>query len=139
MKIFLYYLGKPRDRNANQMAEEYLKRTSRYVSCQMRELQPKRGSPWKKHAAATKIALDPQGRTMTSRQFIRFIGKVETEARDVVFLVGGADGLPEAWRSEADLLISLSAMTFPHELARVMLAEQIYRAWAALRGHPYPR
>ena len=76
---------------------------------------------------------------MNSRQFIKFIEKAETGARDAVFLVGGAGGLPDAWRSEADLLISLSPMTYPHELARVMLAEQIYRAVTSLRGHPYPR
>jgi 23S rRNA (pseudouridine1915-N3)-methyltransferase len=56
-----------------------------------------------------------------------------------VFLLGGHDGLPGEWRPRADLLLSLSAMTFPHELARAMLAEQIYRAFATLRGHPYPR
>jgi 23S rRNA (pseudouridine1915-N3)-methyltransferase len=53
--------------------------------------------------------------------------------------VGGADGLPSDWLARADLLLSLSRMTFPHELARAMLAEQIYRAFATLRGHPYPR
>jgi 23S rRNA (pseudouridine1915-N3)-methyltransferase len=61
------------------------------------------------------------------------------EGRDLVFLVGGHDGLPAGWAARADLLISLSPMTFPHELARVLLAEQIYRALATLRGHPYPR
>jgi 23S rRNA (pseudouridine1915-N3)-methyltransferase len=53
--------------------------------------------------------------------------------------VGGAEGLPEGWREGADLTLSLSAMTMPHELARVVLAEQIYRAFTTLRGHPYPR
>jgi 23S rRNA (pseudouridine1915-N3)-methyltransferase len=61
------------------------------------------------------------------------------EGRDLVFLVGGHDGLPAGWAERADLLISLSPMTFAHELARVLLAEQIYRALATLRGHPYPR
>ena len=61
------------------------------------------------------------------------------EGRDLVFVVGGHDGLPAGWAARADLLISLSPMTFPHELARAMLAEQIYRAFASLRGHPYPR
>ncbi len=59
--------------------------------------------------------------------------------RDLVFLVGGAEGLPTDCRARAGLLLSLSPMTFPHELARAMLAEQIYRAFAILRGHPYPR
>jgi 23S rRNA (pseudouridine1915-N3)-methyltransferase len=61
------------------------------------------------------------------------------EGRDLLFLIGGHDGLPPGWRERADLLLSMSAMTFPHELARAMLAEQIYRAFATLRGHPYPR
>ena len=56
-----------------------------------------------------------------------------------MFLVGGADGPPEGWRERADLLLSLSPMTFPHEFARVMLAEQLYRAFTTLRGHPYPK
>ena len=58
---------------------------------------------------------------------------------DLVFVVGGHAGLPEEWRGRADLLLSLSAMTMPHELARAVLAEQIYRAFTMLRGHPYPR
>jgi 23S rRNA (pseudouridine1915-N3)-methyltransferase len=54
-------------------------------------------------------------------------------------VIGGADGLPETWKPRADLLLALSPMTMPHELARVVLAEQIYRALATLKGHPYPR
>jgi 23S rRNA (pseudouridine1915-N3)-methyltransferase len=67
------------------------------------------------------------------------IEQAEREAREIVFLIGGHDGLPPAWKTRADLLLSLSPMTFPHELARAMLAEQIYRAFTTLRGHPYPR
>ena len=139
MKILLYYIGRARDRNANAIAEEFIKRVRRYGRCEMREIRPRRGDPWAKHPEAAKIALDPAGRSMNSRQFTQFIEKAEREARDLVFLVGGADGLPEAWRSGADLLISLSPMTLPHELARAVLAEQIYRAFTTLRGHPYPR
>ena len=67
------------------------------------------------------------------------VGKAELEARDVVFLIGGHDGLPAEWKPRADLLLSLGPMTMPHELARAVLAEQIYRALTMLRGHPYPR
>jgi 23S rRNA (pseudouridine1915-N3)-methyltransferase len=56
-----------------------------------------------------------------------------------VFAVGGHAGFSEEWRKRADLLVSLSAMTMPHELARAVLAEQIYRAFTIMRGHPYPR
>ncbi len=139
MKIYLYYIGKPRDQNANGMADEYIKRCTRYAHVEMREIQPARFDPWAKHPSAKKILLDPAGKAQDSIQFSKLIAKAEQEARDLVFLIGGADGLPSNWRDRGDLLLSLSAFTFPHELARVMLAEQLYRAFTILRGHPYPR
>ena len=139
MRIYLYFIGKVRDRNAHAIAEEYLKRTSRFVACEMREIDPRRTDLRTKHAGAMKVLLDPEGRSMNSKQFAELAKKTEEAARDLVFAIGGADGLPEAWRDQADLLLSLSQMTWPHELARAMLAEQIYRAFTTLRGHPYPR
>jgi len=139
MKIYLYFIGKPRDENANRMAEEYIKRSNRYAHCEMREIQAARFDPWAKHPAATKIVLDPAGKALDSAQFSKLIGKAEDEARDLVFVIGGAEGLPGGWRQRNCMLLSLSAMTWPHELARVMLAEQLYRAFTMLRGHPYPR
>jgi 23S rRNA (pseudouridine1915-N3)-methyltransferase len=139
VKIWLYFIGKPRDAASNGIAAEFLKRTGRYASCEMREVHPERFDPWAKHPPALKALLDPSGKLWTSQQFIEWISRTETEGRDIVFIVGGHDGLPPAWRSRADLLLSLSPMTFPHELARAMLAEQIYRAFTTLRGHPYPR
>lgn len=139
MRIYLYFIGKARDAHANAMAEEYVKRTARYLACEMREIKPQRFDPWARHPAASKILLDATGRPLDSAAFIELVRKAGTEARDLVFVIGGAEGLPEAWRTRADRLLSLSPMTLPHELARVMLAEQIYRAATALRGHPYPR
>jgi 23S rRNA (pseudouridine1915-N3)-methyltransferase len=139
MKIFLYYVGKPRDAHANGMADDYVKRSSRYIRTEMREIHPDRFDPWVKHPSATKILLDPGGKSWDSLQFSKLVSKGESESRDLVFLVGGANGLPSGWRERGGLLLSLSAMTFPHELARVMLAEQVYRALATLRGHPYPK
>jgi 23S rRNA (pseudouridine1915-N3)-methyltransferase len=133
VKIFLYYIGKARDTHANAMAEEYIKRSTRYSTCEMREIRPQRFDPWEKHASAFKVMLDPAGRSMDSAKLAAFFD------RDLVFMIGGADGLPAEWRSRADLLLALSPMTMPHELARVVLAEQIYRALTTLRGHPYPR
>jgi 23S rRNA (pseudouridine1915-N3)-methyltransferase len=133
VKIFLYYIGKARDAHANAMADEYIKRSTRFAKCEMREVRPDRFDPWTQHPSVAKVLLDPAGRAMDSG---KFAGLFE---RDLMFLIGGADGLPAAWRDRADVLISLSAMTMPHELARVVLAEQIYRALATLRGHPYPR
>src|SRR5216683_3529280 len=126
--IRLYYIGKPRDPHANAMAEEYIKRSTRFSKCEMREIDPKRFDPWTRHASAAKILLDPAGRPLDSLSFTKLLEK------DVVFIIGGANGLPEEWKPRASLLLSLSPLTMPHELARVVLAEQIYRALTTLRG-----
>jgi 23S rRNA (pseudouridine1915-N3)-methyltransferase len=139
VKLQIYFVGKPRDAHANAMAEEYVKRIRRYARLEMTEVKPERSEWWAKHASAWKVLLDPAGKSMPSTGFAGMVSKAELEARDLVFVIGGADGLPAEWRVHADMLLSLSAMTFPHELARVVLAEQIYRAFAILRGHPYPR
>lgn len=139
MKVFLYYIGKARDSEPHRLAADFLDRCSHYATCEMREIRPDRFDPWARHPSARKIFLDPAGREMDSRQFTALVEKAEMEGRDLLFLVGGADGLPSGWRDRADVLISLSRMTFPHELARAMLAEQLYRAFTTLRGHPYPR
>ena len=85
------------------------------------------------------MLLDAGGKALDSVQFAKMLARHEDESRDLVFLVGGAEGHPPGWRERADLLLSLSPMTYAHELARVMLAEQIYRGWAVLRGHPYAK
>jgi 23S rRNA (pseudouridine1915-N3)-methyltransferase len=139
MKIFLYYIGKARDQHANAIAAEFIKRSSRYSTCEMREINPDRFNLFDRHPGSRKIFADPAGKQADSQAFVGLVAESERDGRDLVFLVGGHDGLPEAWRPRADLLLSLSPMTFPHELARAMLAEQIYRALTTLRGHPYPR
>jgi 23S rRNA (pseudouridine1915-N3)-methyltransferase len=139
VKVSLYYIGKARDEHANAMAAEFLKRSGRWAKTEMREIQPARFDLWVKHPAAMKVFLDPAGRALDSAGFTALVARLEREGREVVFLVGGHDGLPEDWKPRCDLLLSLSPMTLPHELARAVLAEQIYRAFTALRGHPYPR
>lgn len=125
--------------HANAIAAEFVKRSTRYAECEMREIVPGRYDLRAKHSAARKIFLDPAGQPYDSAKFIGMVQKAENESQDLVFLIGGHDGIPQDWKPSADLLLSLSAMTFPHELARAMLAEQIYRAFTTLRGHPYPR
>ena len=139
MKIYLYFVGKPKDPHANAIAADFLGRAARYAPAEMREIRPDRIDLWSKHPSARKIFLDPAGKPVDSAAFATLVSKAEMEGRDLVFLIGGHDGLPPGWAARADLLVSLSAMTFPHELARAMVAEQIYRAFATLRGHPYPR
>jgi 23S rRNA (pseudouridine1915-N3)-methyltransferase len=135
VKLTLLYIGKARDAHANAMALEYIKRSSRFAKCEMREIRPGRFDPWTEHPSAKKVLLDPAGRALDSAGFTQLVDK----GQDLVFVIGGADGLPAEWKQRADWLLTLSPMTMPHELARVVLAEQIYRALTSLRGHPYPR
>ena len=139
MKVYLYFAGKPKDAHANALAEEYVRRATRYAPCTMTEYRPGRFDPHAKHPTAKKIFLDPVGKALDSDRFAALFSEAELRGHDLVFVVGGHDGLPAEWRERADLLVSLSAMTMPHELARAVLAEQIYRAFTILRGHPYPR
>jgi 23S rRNA (pseudouridine1915-N3)-methyltransferase len=138
VKIYVYFFGKPRDTHANAMAQDYLQRISRYTKAEMAMLREDR-DPWARHPSAYTVCLDPAGKRLDSKAFVAMVERAEREARDLVFVVGGADGLPGGWGERASLLLSLSPMTYPHELARVMLTEQIYRAFTTLRGHPYPR
>jgi 23S rRNA (pseudouridine1915-N3)-methyltransferase len=139
VKIFVYFIGKPKDPHTNAVAEDFLARAARYSPTTQQEIRPDRFDLWGKHPTARKIFLDPAGKPLDSPAFAQLIARAEMEGRDLLFLIGGHDGLPSGWAARADQLLSLSAMTFPHELARAMLAEQIYRGFATLRGHPYPR
>ena len=85
MRVILYFIGKLRDRHAGAMAEEFVKRTTRYAHCEMKEVEPRRIDPWVKHPAATRIVLDPAGRLMNSREFTELIGKAEANAKILTF------------------------------------------------------
>jgi 23S rRNA (pseudouridine1915-N3)-methyltransferase len=84
------------------------------------------------------VVLDERGRTMTSLQFAQQLGAWRDQGvRQVAFVIGGAYGMNEAVRERADLVLTLSAMVFPHQLVRVLFAEQLYRATTILQGSPY--
>jgi 23S rRNA (pseudouridine1915-N3)-methyltransferase len=83
------------------------------------------------------VALDERGRTRTTPELAERLDDWRMQGRDVAFLIGGADGLDAACHERADETLSLSPMTLPHALVRVVLAEQVYRAWTVLAGHPY--
>lgn len=86
------------------------------------------------------VVLDERGRQLTSEEFATLIGRWRDDGvREVRFLIGAADGHGAELRDKADLLIGFGAMTWPHMLARVMLAEQLWRATSILAGHPYHR
>jgi 23S rRNA (pseudouridine1915-N3)-methyltransferase len=85
------------------------------------------------------IVLDEHGTTWSTLRLAEKLDDWRMQGRDVAFLVGGADGLDASCLERADEVVSLSAMTLPHALVRVLLAEQIYRAWTVISGHPYHR
>ena len=83
------------------------------------------------------IALDERGRDWTSVQLSQQLVQWQQDGRDVAFVIGGADGLDPGFKAGADTLIRISSMTLPHGMVRVMLAEQLYRAWSITQNHPY--
>lgn len=85
------------------------------------------------------IALDEHGRDWTSVQLSQNLLSWQQDGRDVTFIIGGADGLDAGFKSGADQLIRISSMTLPHGMVRVILAEQLYRAWSITQNHPYHR
>ena len=85
------------------------------------------------------VALDEHGAQMTTVQLSQQLSIWQQQGGDVSFVIGGADGLDAEFKENADMLLRLSNMTLPHGLVRVILAEQLYRAWSILRNHPYHR
>lgn len=85
------------------------------------------------------IALDERGRDLTTMQLSQQLTQWQQDGRDVTFVIGGADGLDAQFKAGADMLVRLSSLTLPHGMVRVILAEQLYRAWSILQNHPYHR
>ena len=85
------------------------------------------------------VALDERGKTWSTLDLATKLDNWRMQGRDVAFLIGGAEGLSDACRGRADEVVALSALTLPHALVRVVLVEQIYRAWTVIAGHPYHR
>jgi 23S rRNA (pseudouridine1915-N3)-methyltransferase len=90
-------------------------------------------------AGATRVACDERGTELTTPQFAKRLQQWQETGGDIVFLIGGPDGLARGVKEGAQVRMRLSGMTLPHGLARVLLAEQIYRAWSILHNHPYHR
>ncbi len=85
------------------------------------------------------VALDEHGKDLTSMQLSAWLTRWQQDGRDVAFVIGGADGLDAGFKAGADMLIRISSLTLPHGMVRVLLAEQLYRAWSITQNHPYHR
>jgi 23S rRNA (pseudouridine1915-N3)-methyltransferase len=88
---------------------------------------------------SVKIALDERGKAVSTADLARKLAGWMQDGRDAAFMIGSADGLDAGLKKDADLLLSLSAMTLPHAMVRVLLAEQLYRALSLIQNHPYHR
>jgi 23S rRNA (pseudouridine1915-N3)-methyltransferase len=139
--------------------EEYARRMPRFARIDLTEIRPasrSRQTPSEASVArvlaeeksrilaaipsgCVKIALDERGKPLSTAELARRLDGWMLEGRDVAFVIGSADGLDRDLKAGADILLSLSAMTLPHALVRVLVAEQLYRAVSLIRNHPYHR
>ena len=151
MKLIVAAVGRPRNADLAAAIEEYERRAARYWPLDVREVREESGRGLSADVVrakegerlterigdATMIACDERGVTMTSDRFARFLQDARERARDIAFVIGGANGLGESVTTRAQTRLSLAPWTLPHELARLVLAEQIYRAGTIVRGEPY--
>jgi 23S rRNA (pseudouridine1915-N3)-methyltransferase len=122
--------------------DDYVKRISRYSPIEITEVRNGEAAIKKLEAdrAATAVLLDALGKNLDSNAFAKWLGELRDRGtRELIFVCGDADGFPPVLRERVQQKISLGAMTYSHELARAMLAEQLYRAFAILSGSPYPK
>jgi 23S rRNA (pseudouridine1915-N3)-methyltransferase len=85
------------------------------------------------------VALDERGKDLTTAHLSQLLTQWQQDGHDVSFVIGGADGLDAEFKANSDLLIRISSLTLPHGMVRVLLAEQLYRAWSITQNHPYHR
>lgn len=143
MKLSVAWIGKTKEPAILSLTNEYLKRLSHYADTQGMELKAesdllKLGERGARPVGYSLVLLDSRGKQFSSEEFAQFLGNhQDRNPVPLVFAVGPASGFAPETRQKATLLLSLGKMTLPHELARVVLLEQIYRAFTILKGHPY--
>ena len=142
MKLKVAWVGKTREPAIQTLCEEYLKRLRRFVEAEGISLRDEDamlqlGSRLPRH---TLVLLDERGKQFSSQELAKFLGDYQDRnSQPLLFGVGPADGFSEEACKSAQLVLSLGRMTLAHELARVVLLEQLYRAFTILKGHPYHR
>ncbi len=144
MKIKIAWIGKTKEPAITALTDEYLNRISRYAQVEgvvvrnEADLLSKFGSASKNATKSTLVLMDSRWKEFSSEQFAKFLGDYQDRnSLPLVFAIGGADGFSAEAKSAAQSVISLGKMTMAHELARVVLLEQVYRAFTILKGHPY--
>jgi 23S rRNA (pseudouridine1915-N3)-methyltransferase len=154
MKILIIAVGDKLPGWAETAVNDYLKRMPRELRVEVVPIKPEKraGQPAERiksleagrileklPAGCMLAALDEHGREQTTRELSRTVAGWMQSGRDIALAIGGADGLDDEILNRAEVTLSLSRLTLPHALARVLLAEQLYRAWSLLANHPYHR
>jgi len=143
VRLRIAWIGRTKCAPIQSLTAEYLKRLSRFASCEAREL-PSESALLKlveKNAGRTRpvlVLLDSRGRQFTSEEIANFLEYHQShDTQELLFAVGPADGWRDTTRAAANNILSFGKITLPHELARVVLLEQLYRGFSILKGHPY--
>jgi 23S rRNA (pseudouridine1915-N3)-methyltransferase len=142
LKLKIVWVGKTKEPAIQSLTDEYLKRLSRYADVEGMSIKDERDvlklcapDARPRHSV---VVLDERGKQLSSEELARFVKQYqERNSLPLLFAVGGADGFSDQARQRAELVLSLGKMTLAHELARVILLEQLYRAFTILKGHPY--
>ena len=148
MKFRFVWVGKTKNKSWKTLQDEYLKRLSHFVPCEMKEARDAAGPKGTEtegnrilelvNPKCFAVLLDPAGTALDSPALAQRISKWEGSAyKEIAFVIGGPEGVSRAVADRADDRLSLSFLTFTHEMARVVLLEQLYRAYTILRGFPY--
>lgn len=144
MRVVVVAVGKIKEAGLRALIDDYLKRVRRHTAIE--EIELKDADEAEVAARITRaiperarvVALEVEGRPYSSEELARYVGRAQGDAVPAIaFLIGGSYGLPKVISDKAHLALSLSKMTLPHRIARVVMAEQIYRAFTILRGEPY--
>jgi 23S rRNA (pseudouridine1915-N3)-methyltransferase len=143
VKLKIAWIGKTKDPPIQALTEEYLKRISRYAEVEgvalpdeaaLLKLRERAGA----RPAHALVLFDSRGKQLASEEFAQFLqNHLDRHPQPLALAIGPADGFQESSRKSATAVLSLGKMTLPHELARVVVLEQVYRAFTILKGHPY--
>jgi len=146
VKIKVAWIGKTKEPAVETLTVEYLKRISHYADVAGIALKDEAailslaGGERQKNKNKERhklVLLDARGRQFSSEELAKFLEREQVNATPLLFAIGGSDGFSEEARRQAGFTLSLGKMTLPHELARVILVEQLYRAFTILKNHPY--
>lgn len=152
MKVRVLSIGKDRSKLFQPGVDEYASRLVHYTRFELVEMAEASGKKLSRDGAQEAeadailakltpsdwlVAMDERGKSLDSVEFSQFVGKAQMNAKNLLFVIGGDEGLSERVRQKAQLTLSLGKMVMPHRLARLVLVEQIYRAFTLLKGEPY--